>query len=84
MDKYWSTYGCDTSLVGDDVRWEGPLGRISVVCRNGVVQLVVDEVILSGEVPSTYRDGEVGSGKCTSLSLVFGRHGDGVWVFQCD
>lgn len=28
MDKYWSTIGCHTSLVGVDVEQDGPLGRV--------------------------------------------------------
>ena len=33
-----------------------------------VVQQVVVEVVLSGEIPSACGDGEAGSGKCISLS----------------
>lgn len=31
MDKYRSTTCYETTLVGVDVRWEGPLGRVYVV-----------------------------------------------------
>jgi hypothetical protein len=35
MDKYWFAIGCETSLVGVDVKRKGLLGRVSIVlCKS--------------------------------------------------
>lgn len=73
MDRNRFATRCKTSLMGVDARGEGPLGggydNLMQFVQQVVKHVGVEvEVVLSREAPSACSDGEVRSGKCTSLS----------------